>query len=78
MMRNDEATTHRPAAADAVSGHRDPPWIDGDRIDGDGIDGDGEETARFPARRLLWWAFVLVIGVLAVLAVWQEPLHAVG
>jgi hypothetical protein len=35
-----------------------------------------EPPARFNRRRLIRWAVVLTLGILAVLAIWQEPLYA--
>jgi hypothetical protein len=32
--------------------------------------------ARFNRRRLIRWAAILTIGILVVLALWQEPLYA--
>jgi hypothetical protein len=31
---------------------------------------------RFRWRRLMRWVTILVVGILAVLAVWQDPLYA--
>jgi hypothetical protein len=38
----------------------------------------GGEPIRFPARRVVRWMAVLTIGILVVLAIWQEPLYAGG
>ena len=35
-----------------------------------------DEPARRTGRRVARWVTVLTIGVLAVLTLWQEPLHA--
>ena len=35
-----------------------------------------DEPDRLTGRRVARWVTVLAIGVLAVLALWQEPLHA--
>jgi len=35
-----------------------------------------EGPARFTRRRLIRWISILTIGILVVLAVWQEPLYA--
>ena len=35
-----------------------------------------EGPARFNGRRLARWLTILTIGILAVLALWQEPLYA--
>ncbi|HET6480472.1 MAG TPA: hypothetical protein VFG35_10605 [Actinoplanes sp.] len=35
-----------------------------------------EDPARFSTRRLVRWIAVLTIGVVVVLAIWQEPLYA--
>ena len=35
-----------------------------------------EEPARFRTRRLVRWAIILTMGILVVLAMWQEPLYA--
>jgi hypothetical protein len=35
-----------------------------------------EGPPRFRWRRLVRWVTVLVVGILAVLAVWQDPLYA--
>lgn len=37
---------------------------------------DEDEPARFNGRRLVRWVAILTIGILVVLAFWQEPLHA--
>ena len=35
-----------------------------------------ERPARFNRRRLVLWVTVLTIGILVVLALWQDPLYA--
>jgi len=35
-----------------------------------------EGPARFNRRRLVRWVTILTIGILVVLALWQEPLYA--
>jgi hypothetical protein len=40
------------------------------------LDQPDDLPARFTARRVLRWAVVLTVGILAVLAIWQEPLYA--
>lgn len=35
-----------------------------------------EFPARFNRRRVLRWVAILTIGIVVVLAVWQEPLYA--
>ena len=35
-----------------------------------------DEPARFNTRRLVRWVAILCIGILAVLAIWQDPLYA--
>lgn len=35
-----------------------------------------EGPSRFNRRRLVRWIAVLTIGIILVLAIWQEPLHA--
>ncbi|GAA0574642.1 hypothetical protein GCM10010172_69110 [Paractinoplanes ferrugineus] len=35
-----------------------------------------EGPARFNRRRLIRWAAILTIGIVVVLAVWQDPLYA--
>jgi len=35
-----------------------------------------EGPARFNGRRLARWVTILIIGILAVLALWQDPLYA--
>ena len=35
-----------------------------------------DEPARFPGRRVVRWVTILTLGILAVLALWQEPLSA--
>jgi hypothetical protein len=35
-----------------------------------------EGPARFNRRRLVRWIAVLTIGIVIVLAIWQEPLYA--
>ena len=40
------------------------------------LDEPDEHPTRITARRVLRWAVVLTVGILAVLAIWQEPLYA--
>jgi hypothetical protein len=40
------------------------------------LDEPDDGPGRFTARRVLRWAVVLTLGILAVLAIWQEPLYA--
>jgi hypothetical protein len=35
-----------------------------------------EPPARFNRRRMIRWAMILTLGILAVLAIWQDPLYA--
>jgi hypothetical protein len=35
-----------------------------------------EGPARFNRRRIIRWAAILTLGILVVLAIWQEPLYA--
>ncbi len=35
-----------------------------------------DEPARFSGRRVVRWVTILTLGILAVLALWQEPLDA--
>ncbi|RZU49025.1 hypothetical protein EV385_0759 [Krasilnikovia cinnamomea] len=35
-----------------------------------------EDPARFNRRRLVRWVAVLTVGIVVVLAVWQDPLYA--
>ena len=35
-----------------------------------------EPPARFNRRRMVRWAAILTIGILVVLALWQDPLYA--
>jgi hypothetical protein len=35
-----------------------------------------EQPARISLRRVVRWVTVLAVGILAVLAVWQDPLYA--
>ena len=35
-----------------------------------------EDPARFNRRRLVRWIAVLTVGIVVVLAIWQEPLYA--
>ncbi|WP_250036916.1 hypothetical protein [Paractinoplanes maris] len=35
-----------------------------------------EGPARFNRRRLVRWISVLTVGIVVVLAIWQEPLYA--
>lgn len=37
---------------------------------------EDEPPARLSGRRLVRWFVVLTLGILAVLAIWQEPLYA--
>jgi ferric-dicitrate binding protein FerR (iron transport regulator) len=39
---------------------------------------EDDEPARFTTRRAVRWAVILAIGIVVVLAIWQEPLHAGG
>jgi len=36
-----------------------------------------DEPARFTGRRVIRWVTILTLGILAVLAIWQDPLYAV-
>ena len=38
--------------------------------------GEEEPAPRITARRVVRWVTILTVGILAVLAFWQEPLHA--
>jgi hypothetical protein len=38
--------------------------------------GPDEGPARFNRRRIIRWVAILTIGILVVLALWQEPLYA--
>ncbi|HEY7272724.1 MAG TPA: hypothetical protein VH502_08315 [Actinoplanes sp.] len=40
------------------------------------LDEPEDGPTRFTARRVMRWAVVLTVGILAVLAIWQEPLYA--
>jgi hypothetical protein len=40
------------------------------------VAGPEEGPARFNKRRLIRWIAILVIGIVIVLAIWQEPLYA--
>jgi hypothetical protein len=40
------------------------------------LDEPDDRPVRFTARRMLRWAVVLTVGILVVLAIWQEPLYA--
>jgi hypothetical protein len=35
-----------------------------------------DEPARFNGRRVARWITILAVGILLVLAIWQEPVHA--
>jgi hypothetical protein len=35
-----------------------------------------EGPARFTGRRIVRWVAILTLGILAVLAIWQDPLYA--
>lgn len=35
-----------------------------------------DEPARFTGRRVVRWVTILTLGILAVLALWQDPLYA--
>ena len=37
---------------------------------------DEDEPAGFTGRRVVRWVVILTLGILAVLALWQEPLYA--
>ena len=49
---------------------------DTDVLVGPQLDEPDDRPARFTARRLVRWAVVLTVGILTVLAIWQEPLYA--
>lgn len=38
---------------------------------------DEDEPVRFNGRRLARWITILALGILLVLAIWQEPVHAI-
>jgi hypothetical protein len=38
--------------------------------------GEDEPARRLTGRRVARWATILILGILAVLALWQEPLYA--
>ncbi|HET9518410.1 MAG TPA: hypothetical protein VFO77_11840 [Actinoplanes sp.] len=40
------------------------------------VDTEPDEPARFNVRRMVRWVTVLAVGILAVLAFWQDPLYA--
>jgi len=40
------------------------------------LDEPDDHPARFNTRRMIRWAMILTIGILVVLAIWQEPLYA--
>ena len=40
------------------------------------LDEPDDGPARFTARRVVRWTVVLTVGILTVLAIWQEPLYA--
>jgi hypothetical protein len=40
------------------------------------VDEPEDPPARMSGRRVLRWVAVLTIGVVAVLAIWQDPLYA--
>lgn len=40
--------------------------------------GPEEGPARFSKRRLIRWIAILTIGIVVVLAIWQEPLYALA
>ena len=35
-----------------------------------------DEPGRFNGRRVVRWVAILTLGILAVLAIWQDPLYA--
>jgi len=37
---------------------------------------EDEPASRFRARRVIRWVAILAIGIIVVLAIWQEPLYA--
>jgi hypothetical protein len=39
-------------------------------------DTEPDEPARISVRRMVRWVTVLAVGILAVLAIWQDPLYA--
>jgi hypothetical protein len=49
--------------------------IDTDVMTGPELEPD-DGPARFNRRRLIRWVAILTLGVLAVLAIWQDPLYA--
>jgi hypothetical protein len=40
--------------------------------------GPEEGPARFNKRRLIRWVTVLAIGIVVIIAIWQEPLYALA
>ena len=40
------------------------------------LDEPEDHPARFNTRRLVRWIAILTIGILVILAIWQEPLYA--
>jgi hypothetical protein len=42
------------------------------------LEPEDDAPARFSGRRIARWVLVLAVGILAVLAVWQDPVHALG
>jgi hypothetical protein len=51
--------------------------IDTDVLTAPDLEPDEEPTRRrMSGRRMVRWTVILTIGILAVLAVWQEPLYA--
>jgi hypothetical protein len=40
------------------------------------LDEPEDYPARFTTRRVLRWVAILTLGILVVLAIWQEPLYA--
>ncbi len=63
----------RPAAGRARE--RNTEVIDTDVLTPAETEAD-EPPARFNRRRMIRWAMILTLGILAVLAVWQDPLYA--
>ena len=40
------------------------------------LDEPDDYPPRFTGKRLVRWAAILTVGILVVLAIWQEPLYA--
>ena len=51
--------------------------IDTDELTDADLEPDEGPAPRMSGRRIVRWVAILAIGILVVLAIWQEPLYAI-